>query len=125
MLAGGEMARARPSLLDSYLEADALDVYQPDAVLAVGIARARDFGRRVLRRGARFTPHTWTNGIGLLANLHLSAGIGGGPYPRVSLRPTRLDAERRDFMLAEPLVPDADGCLAVPAAPGLGIDLDG
>ena len=124
VLAGGEMART-PALLDAYLEADALDVYQPDAVLAVGIARARDFGRRVLRRGLAFTPHTWTNGIGLLANLHLSAGIGGGPYLEFPYDPPGWTPERRDFMLAEPLVPDADGWLAVPAAPGLGIDLNG
>jgi D-galactarolactone cycloisomerase len=121
-LAGGEMART-PPLLDAYLEADALDVYQPDAVLAVGISRARDLGRRVLERGLSFTPHTWTNGIGLLANLHLSAGIGGGPYLEFPYDPPAWTPERRDFMLAEPIVPDADGCLAVPAAPGLGIDL--
>ena len=121
-VAGGEMART-PALLDAYLEADALDVYQPDAVLAVGVSRARDLGRRVLGRGLSFTPHTWTNGIGLLANLHLSAGIGGGPYLEFPYDPPGWTPERRDFMLAEPIVPDADGCLAVPAAPGLGINL--
>jgi D-galactarolactone cycloisomerase len=121
-LAGGEMART-PPLLEAYLEAHALDVYQPDAVLAVGISRARDLGRRVLERGLSFTPHTWTNGIGLLANLHLSAGIGGGPYLEFPYDPPGWTPERRDFMLAEPIVPGADGCLAVPAAPGLGIDL--
>ena len=121
-VAGGEMART-PALLDAYLEADALDVYQPDAVLAVGLARAGELGRRVLSRGLAFTPHTWTNGIGLLANLHLSAGIGGGPYLEFPYDPPGWTPERRDFMLAEPLVPDADGCLAVPTAPGLGIEL--
>ncbi|HYN51072.1 MAG TPA: mandelate racemase/muconate lactonizing enzyme family protein [Thermoleophilaceae bacterium] len=123
-VAGGEMART-PALLDAYLEADALDVYQPDAVLAVGVTRARNLGRRVLERGLAFTPHTWTNGIGLLANLHLSAGIGGGPYLEFPYDPPGWTPERRDFMLAEPIVPDADGCLAVPAAPGLGVELDG
>ena len=76
-------------------------------------------------RGLAFTPHTWTNGIGLLANLHLSAGIGGGPYLEFPYDPPGWTPERRDFMLAEPIGPDADGCLAVPTAPGLGIKLDG
>jgi D-galactarolactone cycloisomerase len=121
-LAGGEMART-PALLDAYLEADALDVYQPDAVLAVGLARAADLARRVLAQGLAFTPHTWTNGIGLLANLHLTAGVGGGPYLEFPYDPPGWTPGRRDFMLAKPLVPDANGCLAVPTAPGLGIDL--
>ena len=98
------MART-PALLDAYLEADALDVYQPDAVLAVGLTRAGQLGRRVLSRGLAFTPHTWTNGIGLLANLHLSAGIGGGPYLEFPYDPPGWTPERRDFMLAEPIVP--------------------
>ena len=121
-LAGGEMART-PALLDAYLEADALDVYQPDAVLAVGLARAADLARRALGRGRAFTPHTWTNGIGLLANLHLTAGVGGGPYLEFPYDPPGWTPKRRDFMLAEPIVPDSDGCLAVPSAPGLGVRL--
>jgi L-alanine-DL-glutamate epimerase-like enolase superfamily enzyme len=122
-IAGGEMART-PALLDAYLEADALDVYQPDAVLAVGITRAAALAARVIERGLWFTPHTWTNGIGLLANLHLTAGVGGGPFLELPYDPPGWTPERRDFMLAEPLLPDGDGRLAVPDRPGLGIELD-
>ena len=122
-LAGGEMART-PAELDAFLEADALDVFQPDAVLAVGMLRAREFAGRVLAAGHWFTPHTWTNGIGLLANLHLAAGVGGGPYLELPYDPPAWTPERRDFMLAEPIRPDAEGFLAVPERPGLGIELD-
>jgi D-galactarolactone cycloisomerase len=121
--AGGEMART-PAELQAYEEADALDVYQPDAVLAVGVLRARELAERVLARGRWFTPHTWTNGIGLLANLHLTAGVGGGPYLEFPYDPPGWTPERRDFMLAEPLRTDAAGCLAVPGGTGLGIELD-
>jgi D-galactarolactone cycloisomerase len=120
-IAGGEMART-PALLDAYLEAGALDVYQPDAVVAVGILRAAELARRVLARGLAFTPHTWTNGIGLLANLHLAAGVGGGPFLEYPYDPPGWTPERRDFMLAEPLRPE-EGCLRVPDRPGLGIEL--
>ena len=122
-LAGGEMART-PALLDAYLEASALDVLQPDAVLAVGIARARDLAKKAIGQGLDYTPHTWTNGIGLLANLHLAAGVGGGPYLEYPYDPPGWTPERRDFMLATPITPDADGYLTVPGAPGLGIELD-
>ena len=122
-IAGGEMART-PAQLDAYLDAEALDVYQPDAVLAVGISRTVDLAARIRERGLWFTPHTWTNGIGLLANLHVAAGVGGGPFLEFPYDPPGWTPERRDFMLAEPLVPAGDGTLAVPDRPGLGIELD-
>jgi D-galactarolactone cycloisomerase len=121
-VSGGEMARETAEL-ERFLQADALDVYQPDAVLAVGLLRARELAQRVLGRGRRFTPHTWTNGIGLLANLHVTAGVGGGPYLEFPYDPPGWTPERRDFMLADPVRPDADGFLSVPDLPGLGVDL--
>jgi D-galactarolactone cycloisomerase len=122
-IAGGEMSRSAAEL-DALLEADALDVYQPDAVLAVGLLRARELAGRVLARGLWFTPHTWTNGIGLLANLHVAAGVGGGPFLELPFDPPGWTPERRDFMLAEPVLPDGDGRLRVPDRPGLGFELD-
>ena len=122
-IAGGEMART-PAELDAYLAGEALDVYQPDAVLAVGLLRARELAGRVLERGLWFTPHTWTNGIGLLANLHLAAGVGGGPFLELPFDPPGWTPERRDFMLAEPVLSDRTGWLALPERPGLGFELD-
>lgn len=122
-LAGGEMART-PGELAAYIDGAALDVLQPDAVLAVGVLRARELAERILPAGLWFTPHTWTNGIGLLANLHLAAGVGGGPFLELPLDPPGWTPERRDFMLAEPVRPSADGVLSVPHRPGLGIELD-
>ncbi len=122
-IAGGEMARTPAELL-GYFEAGALDVYQPDAVLAVGLKRATEVAARVQGDGLWFTPHTWTNGIGLLANLHLAAAVGAEPFVEFPYDPPGWTPERRDAMLAEPIHVDTDGCLAVPEEPGLGIALD-
>lgn len=122
-LAGGEMVRSYAELA-ALADADALDVYQPDAVLAVGISRARTFAEHVLARGRLFSPHTWTNGIGLLANLHLAAGVGGGPYLEYPFDPPGWTPARRDFMLAEPVEVNSDGCLVIGGRPGLGVVLD-
>ncbi|MGH3231070.1 MAG: enolase C-terminal domain-like protein, partial [Streptosporangiaceae bacterium] len=46
-VAGGEMARTPAELLAA-LDADALDVLQPDVVLAVGMARTRTLGELAL-----------------------------------------------------------------------------
>jgi D-galactarolactone cycloisomerase len=122
-IAGGEMTRTFVEQLAA-LDADAFDVHQPDAVLAGGLLRTRTLAELALARGRWFTPHTWTNGIGLLANLAVSAGVGGGPFLEFPYDPPGWTPERRDFMLAEPVRPDAEGRLAVPQAPGLGIVLD-
>jgi L-alanine-DL-glutamate epimerase-like enolase superfamily enzyme len=122
-VAGGEMARSVPELLGA-LEAGALDVVQPDVVLAVGLLRARTVAELALARNRWFTPHTWTNGLGLLANLHVVAGVGGGPYVEFPYDPPGWTPQRRDFFLAEPVGIDADGLLRVPARPGLGAEID-
>jgi L-alanine-DL-glutamate epimerase-like enolase superfamily enzyme len=122
-VAGGEMARTFDELWDA-LDRDALDVFQPDVVLSLGISGARTLADLVLRRNRWFTPHTWTNGIGLLANLHVCCGVGGGPFLEFPYDPPGWTPERRDFMLASPLQIDDSGCLRAPAGPGLGIELD-
>lgn len=122
-IAGGEMMRTQDELLRA-LDADAFDVLQPDVVLAAGMLRTRTVAEVALTRNRWFTPHTWTNGIGLLANLHVVCGVGGGPYLEVPYDPPGWTPERRDPMLAVPVRPDARGMLHVPAVPGLGIELD-
>jgi len=121
-IAAGEMTRTLADLL-AYMDADSLDVYQPDVVLAVGMARARLLAELALYKNRWFTPHTWSNGLGLLANLHVAAGVGGGPFLEFPFDPPGWTLERRDFFLAEPLRIDADGCVAVPCRPGLGARL--
>jgi D-galactarolactone cycloisomerase len=122
-VAGGEMVRTPEELLH-LLRSDALDVYQPDVVLSIGMMRCRTIAELALASGRWFTPHTWTDGgIGILANLHVTAGVGGGPYIEFPYDPPGWAAEARDFLLAEPLDIDAEGYLKVPDRPGLGIEL--
>jgi L-alanine-DL-glutamate epimerase-like enolase superfamily enzyme len=122
-IAGGEMARTLDELLLA-LDQDALDVFQPDVVLTLGMWRARLLAELVLHRNRHFTPHTWSNGIGLLANLHLVCGVGGGPYVEYPYDPPGWTPERRDHMLVEPVGLDEDGCLRIPDRAGLGVHLD-
>ncbi|MGN6088110.1 MAG: mandelate racemase/muconate lactonizing enzyme family protein [Actinomycetes bacterium] len=122
-VAGGEMVRSLPEML-ALVDADAVDVLQPDVVLAIGMERSRMLAGLALARNRLFTPHTWSNGLGLLANLHVTAGVGGGPYLEFPLDPPNWTEQRRDFFLAEPVTVDGDGCLRVPDRPGLGGEPD-
>src|SRR5215468_10214289 len=122
-VAGGEMTRTPAELLDA-VSAGALDVVQPDVVLSVGLLRTRMVAELAQLRHRWFTPHTWTNGLGLIANLHVAAGVGGGPYVEFPYDPPGWTEPRRDFFLAEPLLVDSSGYLTVPAQPGLGAAID-
>ena len=86
--------------------------------------RARMIAELAMLKNRWFTPHTWTNGLGLLANLHVVCGVGGGPYVEFPYDPPGWTEERRDFFLAEPVRIDAEGFLNIPAAPGLGAQVN-
>jgi L-alanine-DL-glutamate epimerase-like enolase superfamily enzyme len=125
-VAGGEMTR-EPYEFREMLRQDCLDVYQPDAVCSIGLLGLSRLAKEVTTAGKWFTPHTWGNGIGLAANLHLTAGsVGpaGCPYLEYPFDPPEWTPEVRDFPLTAPIEPDAEGWLTLSEAPGLGITLD-
>lgn len=122
-IAGGELWRTIADA-DRALDADAYDVHQPDVVLAGGLWRGRALAERILRRGRRYSPHTWTDGLGLLANLHVAAAVGGGPFLEYPYDPHGWTPDRRDFPLVAPVEIDGCGDLVVSPVPGLGIELD-
>jgi L-alanine-DL-glutamate epimerase-like enolase superfamily enzyme len=84
----------------------------------------RQLAYDVTAAGSIFTPHTWGNGIGLLANLHLTAGTVGAPWLEFPWDPPFWTTARRDFMLAQTIEVDAAGWLTCGDMPGLGITLD-
>ena len=122
-VAGGEMLRSFDEVL-TYLDQDVLDVYQMDVVLAIGLHRARTAAELAQHRHRQFTPHSWSNGIGLLANLQVALGVGAAPYFEFPYDPDGWTLERRDFMLAEPVRIDGEGFLHLPDGNGLGVHLD-
>jgi L-alanine-DL-glutamate epimerase-like enolase superfamily enzyme len=122
-IAGGEMAREMHDL-DALLRHGCVDVLQPDAALVGGITGLARIGRQAQARGVVFTPHTWGNGLGLMANLQLVGGLGDCPYLEFPYDPEGWTSDRRDFLLQTRIETDREGCLTLPEAPGLGIELD-
>ncbi|MQA05058.1 MAG: mandelate racemase/muconate lactonizing enzyme family protein [Streptosporangiales bacterium] len=122
-VAGGEMVRTLAELVD-LVQADAFDIYQPDVVLSAGMSRCRFLAELAHLKHRWFTPHTWTNGLGLAANLQVAAGVGNVPYLEFPYDPPGWTEHRRDFFLTEPLTVDGDGWLTVPRSPGLGVTVD-
>ncbi len=121
-IAGGEMTRELYEFRDLIAEG-CLDVLQPDAALVGGITGLRRIAAMAEAHNLAFTPHTWTNGIGVLANAHLVAGVGDAPFLEYPFDPPEWSLDRRDFVLAEPLRVDAGGEIVLGERPGLGFDL--
>ena len=48
---------------------------QPDAALVGGITGLRRVALMAQEHNLVFTPHTWTNGMGVIANAHLTGGL--------------------------------------------------
>lgn len=125
-IAGGEMTR-EPYEFRELLSRDCLDVFQPDCVCSMGIGGLKDFAVQVVEAGKIFTPHTWGNGIGVLANAHLTAGtVGtvGAHFLEYPLDGPEWSLERRDYPLLEPVRVDPEGYIVLSGAPGLGLELN-
>ncbi len=122
-IAGGEGTR---EIYEFYtlLERGCLDVYQPDVAWTGGMTQLRALAHAVADAGCLFTPHTWGNGIGLMANMHLTAGTVGAPFLEFPWDPPFWTTARRDFMLTAPIEVDTAGGLACSNAPGLGLSVD-
>ena len=125
-IAAGEMVRSLHEARDLVLRGG-VDVLQPDVVLAGGMAGCRRIAALADLCDRMFTPHTWSNGLGLVANLHMALAVSTCPYVEVPFDPPGWSAERRDWLLGGSTVTiAADGSVAPPPGPGLGVtpDLD-
>lgn len=117
-IAGGEVLTRRQSF-QPWLEAGALDIVQPDVTKVGGISEERRIAWMAQEHGIRFIPHGWNTAVGVAADLQLASAFAdtdlveyltGSPYV--------------DEIAAVPWQLDADGLLAIPDQPGLGLDLD-
>ena len=117
-IAGGEVLTRRQAF-QPWLAAGAFDIVQPDVTKVGGISEERRIAWMARDHGIRFIPHGWNTAVGLAADLHLASAfadtdlveyIGGSAYV--------------DDLVTEPWRLDADGMLAIPDRPGLGLTLD-
>jgi L-alanine-DL-glutamate epimerase-like enolase superfamily enzyme len=119
-IAAGEMVRTDAEAA-ALLEQGGVDVVQPDVVLSGGFERARRIAALADELGRTWSPHTWSNGYGLLANLHAALAFSTCPYLEIPFDPPAWSAERRDWLLPVVLEVGSDGTISPPPGPGLGV----
>jgi L-alanine-DL-glutamate epimerase-like enolase superfamily enzyme len=117
-IAGGEVLTRRQSFLP-WLRAGAFDIVQPDVTKVGGISEERRIGWMANEHGIKFVPHGWNTALGLAADLHLASA-----FPETDLVEYIAGSAYVDDLTVEGFTLDADGMLAIPDRPGLGITLD-
>ncbi|UCE11443.1 MAG: mandelate racemase/muconate lactonizing enzyme family protein [Candidatus Thorarchaeota archaeon] len=105
-----------------FLHFESLDIYQPD-VTVFGFKDTLKTLSAVQERDLGFSPHTWTNGVGLWTNMHVAAVADRNLPLEYPHEPGSWTPEFRDGILRSPIVPK-DGFLELPDDPGLGIPID-
>ena len=106
------------------MEHNCYDIIQADAAFSEGISQLRKVAAMAEMAFKPFIPHTWSNGIGLGANLHLAGATPNCPWFEFPVDPPAWTEPSRDFMLAEPYQIQPGGSISIPDRPGLGFQLD-
>jgi L-alanine-DL-glutamate epimerase-like enolase superfamily enzyme len=119
-IAAGEMVRSLAEARD-LVERGGVDVVQPDVVLSGGISGTRRVAEHAATFSRTWSPHTWSNGYGFIANLHAALAWSTCPYLEVPFDPPAWSPERRDWLLPVRLEIAADGTIGPPEGPGLGV----
>lgn len=122
-ISGGEM-NADIYEFRELIERGCYDILQPDVTLSGGILTVKKIAAMAEAHNMGLNPHTWTNGLGLAANLQVMGAIPNCTYCEYPYEPPGWVPEARDFMLAEPLRVDEDGFINIPSGPGLGVEVD-
>lgn len=124
-IAGGELHTGGLAELRMMIERRCYKYFQPDAIFTGGIGQTLEVIKLCQTAGLKYTPHTWTNGIGFAVNLQLMA-VGGdraNSFLEYPLNPPSWTVESRDALLLQPFSHER-GELLLPTAPGLGFDID-
>lgn len=118
MISAGEVLTRRQSF-EPFLEANALDIVQPDCTKVGGLTEALHIAWMAHRHNILTVPHGWNTAIGVAADMHLVAALPVGKWIEFH-QPSAVI----DDIVAESFMLDGAGMLAVPTGPGLGISLD-
>ena len=101
------------------------DVLQPEVMVGETLSQIRKACAYAEMHHKLCAPHHGGGGLGFIAHLHLCAAISNCPYVEVFHDPVGFSSDMFQWYLAEPVKLDAaDGCIALPQKPGLGVELD-
>ena len=101
------------------IDPEIVQIVQPDCCRCGGLTPALRIAERAKAKGLQVAPHTWSDAVALVANMHLVAAT---PHA-LTVEVDRTGNPFIDDLLTEPLQFE-EGTIAVPDGPGLGIELN-
>jgi L-rhamnonate dehydratase len=102
------------------IERGHVDLIQPDVTRCGGITELLRIATLAQEHGVALVPHAWKSGIIKAASLHVNAVLPEALFQEYCVADTEINTKLTQQLLEI----DEDGYVAVPTAPGLGIDLD-
>ncbi len=123
-LAGGEALIGVTPFRD-FLAQGALDIVQPDLALCGGFTEGQKIAALAEAHGVPVVPHVWGTAINFHASLQFIAGLPDMRGPGVRYPMFEFDPSFNPLRdLCGTVAVDSDGCISIPDAPGLGIEID-
>ena len=114
-ITGCEVLTRRQSFMP-WIEQRAVDYIQPDVTKVGGLSEEYRIAMHAYDHSILFVPHGWNTAVGLAADLQLVAAV-----PTARWVEYITPAPYIEDIVAAPFALDADGLLAIPEAPGLGV----
>jgi len=118
LVATGEVLTRRQAF-QPFLVERAVDVIQPDVTKCGGLSEGRRIGWMAQDHGVLLVPHGWNTGIGVAADLALTAAL-----PVARWIEYQTGVPYIEEILDPPFKLDDEGMLRVPTGPGLGVKLN-
>lgn len=118
LIATGEVLTRRQSF-QPFITGRALDIIQPDLTKCGGLSEGRRLGWMAYDHGVLLVPHGWNTGVGVAADLALSAALPVARWVEYQVGVPYIEE-----LLSPPFRLDEEGMLRVPTGPGLGIELN-
>ncbi|MFO1497757.1 MAG: mandelate racemase/muconate lactonizing enzyme family protein [Verrucomicrobiota bacterium] len=97
-----------------------IDVVQPDLSRCGGLSQARKIAWEAEYAGVDVCPHAWLTDLLTAASLHFNAVLPRALFLEYNVCDNPMLRE----VIRNPVRMDADGFMAVPAGPGLGVEVD-
>jgi D-galactarolactone cycloisomerase len=117
-IAAGESLVGRQAFRP-WIERHALDIVQPDVSKAGGITEQRRIAQLVEDNGLQYVGHGSFTAIGVAADLQLASA-----FPTATFVEYETDSAYMNQICNDAFQLDADGMLAIPDTPGLGVTID-